>query len=175
MKYSFIFSDILLVIAKFSANAATRSFRTVLRSINAYDDDPAYPVLIVDRNGEHIGQSDYFSSGVFYVITDNLKEAFIVYPNPFIQSEYPVAKIRFLLKERSDVVLRIYTLLGELVRSKWNMNLNGLNPGPYDGDVFWDGTNDRGEKVLNGVYLCTIEIRGQSSTKRFITKIGYIK
>ena len=168
-------SDILLVIAKFSANAATRSFRTVLRSINAYDDDPAYPVLIVDRNGEHIGQSDYFSSGVFYVITDNLKEAFIVYPNPFIQSEYPVAKIRFLLKERSDVVLRIYTLLGELVRSKWNMNLNGLNPGPYDGDVFWDGTNDRGEKVLNGVYLCTIEIRGQSSTKRFITKIGYIK
>jgi hypothetical protein len=168
-------SEILLVVAKFSANAVTRSFRTVLKNVNAYDDDPEFPVMIVDSEGEHIDQSSSFLSGVFNVITDNPEEAFAVYPNPFVQSEFPLARIRFYLKEQSDVDLKIYTLLGQLVRSKWNMNLNDLPPRLYDGDVFWDGTNDRGEKVLNGVYLCTIEIRGQSSTKRYITKIGFVK
>ncbi len=167
--------DILMVMAKFAANAVTRSFRTRLTGINAYDDDPDFPVVIVDVQGGHIGESDYFSSAAFNIMTDDLKEAFVVYPNPFVQSEHPRATIKFLLKEQSDVSIRIYTLLGELVRSKWNRNLKGLPSGTYDSEVFWDGKNDRGEKVLNGVYLCTIEIRSNNSTKRFITKIGYIK
>jgi hypothetical protein len=167
--------DILMVVAKFAANAVTRSFRTKLTGINAYDDDPDFPVVIVDEQGGHIGESDYFSSDVYNIMTDNLKEAFVVYPNPFVQSEHPRATIKFLLKEQSDVSIRIYTLLGELVRSKWDRNLKGLPPGTYDSEVFWDGRNDRGDKVLNGVYLCTIEIRSGNSTKRFITKIGYIK
>jgi len=43
--------------------------------------------------------------------------------------------------------------------------------------VQWDGKNDRGYVVLNGVYLCTVEIKPQNGQprQRYITKIAYIK
>ncbi|MCK5033842.1 MAG: hypothetical protein KAS18_09420, partial [Calditrichia bacterium] len=44
----------ILVITKFRSNAATRSFRTVLSSINAYDDNPDFMVAIVDEEGRPI-------------------------------------------------------------------------------------------------------------------------
>ena len=47
----------------------------------------------------------------------------------------------------------------------------------YDDMVRWDGKNDRGNTVLNGVYLCTIEIKPTDGgpVARYITKIAYIK
>ena len=109
------------------------------------------------------------------MLTDDPKEAFINYPNPFGQPPHETTRISFLLKERADVRIRIFTLLGELVRSKWDRNLSGLNADLYFGYIRWDGRNDRGHKVLNGVYLCTIEIKGNGSIQRYIIKIAYIK
>jgi hypothetical protein len=168
-------SEIMLVIVKFTANAVTRSFKTVLSGINAYDEDPEFPVAIVDEEGRILGENNYFTSSAYNVISNDPEEAFANYPNPFGQPPYESTKIRFYLQQPSDVTLRIYTLLGELVRSKWDRNLIGLDSGSYDGYVQWDGRNDRGVRVLNGVYLCTIEIKSNNSTERYITKIAYIK
>ena len=167
--------ETMLVIAKFRSNAATRSFRTALSSVNAYDDNPDFMVAIVDEEGRPIEENENFVSPTVNLISNDPKEAFINYPNPFGQPPHETTKIRFLLKEKADVRIRIFTLLGELVRSKWNRNLSDLPKGPYDGVIQWDGRNDRGHKVLNGVYLCTIEIKGNGSTQRYITKIAYIK
>ena len=41
--------------------------------------------------------------------------------------------------------------------------------------VEWDGKNDMGDVVLNGVYLCAIEIKDSSGSNQYMTKIAYIK
>jgi hypothetical protein len=49
--------------------------------------------------------------------------------------------------------------------------------GLIDGQIKWDGRNDRGIQVLNGVYLCQIVItpKNGASGQTYMTKIAYIK
>ena len=130
---------------------------------------------MVDEKGQDITENPIEIGRDFSVVSNDPSEAFVTYPNPFGQAPYESAKIRFLLQARSNVRILIFTLQGELVRSHWNFNLNGLPPALYDGNVVWDGKNDQGERVLNGVYLCAIEIDSAGKTQRYITKIAYIK
>jgi hypothetical protein len=165
-------SDTLVVLAEFNSKPVNRSFHTVLRNMNVYDVDPSIPLTIMDENGVKINESNEFVSGLFTIISSNPKEAFGNYPNPFGRNEDKTT-ITFYLQNQSDVEIRIFTLLGELV---WTKKLTGLNAGHYK-SVKWNGRNDRGHVVLNGVYLCYIDIipRNGGSKKRYVTKIAYIK
>ncbi len=167
-----------VIMVKFNDRATSRSFQTALSGVNAFDVpdvDPIIPVKIVDENGVSITGNPLKIDRSFSVVSNDPKEAFVTYPNPFGQAPNEQAKIRFLLQSTANVRILIFTLQGELVRSRWNFNLNGLPAGLYDGSVIWDGRNDNGERVLNGVYLCAIEINGQGNQQRFITKMAYIK
>ncbi len=66
------------------------------------------------------------------------------YPNPF----NPSTTIRFSLKEDSDVILEIFNIKGQrvktLVRERLKKGEHGLQ---------WNGDDDRGEPVSSGVYL----------------------
>jgi hypothetical protein len=166
-------AETILVLAKFKSRATSRKFRAILSSVNAYDDSTASPVTIIDEEGRRIDGNPYFESQIFSVISNDPKEAFGNYPNPFGREPNTSTNIRFLLRNTSDVKLLIFSLAGELVKSAWNENLTGLPRGLHE--VKWDGKNDRGTKVLNGVYLCAIEVNGTGGTERFLTKIAYIK
>jgi hypothetical protein len=168
-------TETLLLLIKFRSQAVSRGFRTHLTWVNAYEDSPLYPVAIVDDAGNPISESSNFQSRAYSVISNDPKENFATYPNPFGRVPNELATIRFSLRETSDVQIRIYTLVGELVKSEWDQQLSGLARGLYDGYIRWDGRNDRGYRVLNGVYLCTIEIRSDNATDRFVTKMAYIK
>ena len=162
-----------VIMAEFQDNVINRGFRAVLRGIHAYDFDPGSPLEIIDSAGVKIEESENLESKAFTVISKNPEEGFFNYPNPFGR-QYPYTSIQFVLENASDVQIRIFTLLGEAV---WSRSLPGLSAGLYENLVRWDGKNGRGYQVLNGVYLCTIEIRptnGQPN-KRYITKIAYIK
>ncbi len=104
---------------------------------------------------------------------DNLKEYFGNYPNPFGNPQRPITTITYYLKEDTDVDIKIYTLIGELV---WSHSYRDNEPqgrkGPHDGDVIWDARNDKGYKVLNGVYIIYIKTgTGESA----MTKAAVIK
>jgi hypothetical protein len=161
------------VVAEFKSSAVARSFRTILTHVNAYDDNPDSPVTIVDADGRSIAGNPNFTSEIFSVISEDPGEAFGNYPNPFGRPPNLTTKIRYNLQSSSDVKLMIFSLAGELVRSQWNRNLSGQGRGYYE--IEWDGTNDKGYTVLNGVYLCAIEISGESGTQRYMTKIAFIK
>jgi len=69
------------------------------------------------------------------------------YPNPFYQS----TTITLNLNIDNQVSLDIYNVLGKKVRT--------LMRGSYQADTYkinWDGTDDVGQKVANGIYLCHI-------------------
>jgi hypothetical protein len=164
----------VLVMVRFKPGSITRSFRTMLSKVLAYAVDSNSPSTIVNVDGD---DTPTYISDVFSVISNDPREAYGNYPNPFGQPPHETTKIVFLLNTttNADVTIRIFTLTGELVKSRWNRNLNNLPRGLYDGYLEWDGRNDQGKRVLNGVYLCIIEIKADGTAQKYITKIAYIK
>ncbi len=163
----------LIVVAQFQDNVVNRVFRANLRQVTVYDFDPDKPLETADELGQKLTDSDQLTSKAFVLVSTDPKEAFGNYPNPFGR-QYAYTNIAFLLDKDSDVDIRIFTLTGDLV---WTRKLTGLHRGFYDRLVKWDGKNDKGQTVLNGVYLGVIEIKplDGSAVQRYITKIAYIK
>jgi hypothetical protein len=81
------------------------------------------------------------------------------YPNPF----NPETIIEFKVPERGAVILDIYNALGQKIRSLVD---DIRQAGTYR--VFWDGTDDFGNRVATGIYL--YQLRGQNVqiTKKMI-------
>jgi hypothetical protein len=83
---------------------------------------------------------------------DALPEKFALdqnYPNPF----NPQTTVSYALPASSRVILTIYSVTGQLVRTL------------YDGEqsagrhvAVWDGANDRGASVGSGVYFCRMQV-----------------
>ena len=81
------------------------------------------------------------------------------YPNPF-DPRRGGARIGYYLEKDSDLEIRIFTLLGELVWSKYirsdeQHGMAGLHTG--DSAMIWDGKNDAGFEVRSGVYICVMK------------------
>jgi len=74
----------------------------------------------------------------------------------------------------TDIQIRIFTITGQLVRTIDRPNLSsGMHTG-----ITWDGRNDRGSIVLNGVYLCQLQIQEKEGARRslkYMIKIAFIK
>jgi hypothetical protein len=164
----------LALVATFRSGESSRSFRTILNNVDAYDDSPQHLVSIIDSEGRPIENSPDMITQVLSIISTDQEKTFGNFPNPFGRSPNVTTEIRFVLNSTSDVTLRIFSLAGELVKSDWKTNLANL-PGGEIYYLIWDGKNDEGDTVLNGVYICVIEIRGSEGTKTYTTKIAYIK
>jgi len=81
------------------------------------------------------------------------------YPNPFSSS----TSIPYGLNKESDVQITIYDVLGRVVR-KFNA---GVQPrGIYN--ILWDGRNNSGQKVANGIYFYKLDAGGESQVKKMI-------
>ena len=99
--------------------------------------------------------------------------------NPLLSQTADSGNIRTLLflstmRFDNDFKLQTSETLPCLVKS-WRFE--NLQAGLIDGQVKWDGRNDRGVQVLNGVYLCQIVItpKNGGSGQTYMTKIAYIK
>ncbi len=81
------------------------------------------------------------------------------YPNPF----NPETWIPYQLASEANVVIRIYNVDGQLVRT---LNLGEQPAGSYmaqDKAAFWDGRNTEGSTVASGVYFYTLETDGKTT------------
>ena len=83
------------------------------------------------------------------------------YPNPF----NPTTRVRYSLKERSHVTIKIYNVGGQLVRTLVDEIQNARSQGYV---VEWDGRNSRGEEAASGVYLYQLVSRSFSQTKKMV-------
>lgn len=89
---------------------------------------------------------------------------FSVYPNPV---EFGSATIQFSVPEKSNVKLEISDLYGNIVRTLENGEMNASE----NVQSKWDGTDNNGNTLSNGTYLCKLTV-GQTST---VSKITLIK
>jgi hypothetical protein len=75
------------------------------------------------------------------------------YPNPF----NPETWIPYQLSKEADVVIHIYTMAGQLVRT---LNLGRKSTGFYltkENAAYWNGKNDAGEKIASGLYFYQLQ------------------
>jgi len=97
-------------------------------------------------------------------ITFSLKQN---YPNPF----NPETWIPYQLSESSKVVLCIYNVKGDLIKT---LPLGFKESGHYfskEEAVYWNGCNQAGEKVASGIYFYQIKAADYRSVKRmFLVK-----
>ncbi len=79
------------------------------------------------------------------------------YPNPF----NPATTIRYSLKDRGSVSLRIYNVAGQLVRAL----VDGVeDAGPHK--VVWDGRNNEGIRAASGIYFYRLDTAGFTATRK---------
>ena len=86
------------------------------------------------------------------------------YPNPFNPSTaipYTVYGSQFVVHSPVRTILKIYNILGELVRSLVDEE---KMPGTYQ--VIWDGKDDHGEKVCSGVYFYSLKAGSYTESKK---------
>lgn len=75
------------------------------------------------------------------------------FPNPF-RADREVTRIRYELSEPAEVTIEIFDLNNNLIRTLQKQVFK--NAGEHTEDI-WDGRNDQGEPVANGVYFCRIK------------------
>ena len=88
------------------------------------------------------------------------------YPNPF----NPETWIPFQLAKPADVILRIYSSNGQLVRT---LNVGYRNIGIYQSHnraIYWDGKNHFGEPASSGTYYYTISAGEFKTTRKLVIR-----
>jgi hypothetical protein len=165
-------NETVVMMVNFSTNATIRNFYVSLDDLDAWDTADSIQVDKADSTGAPFSAQNVFEEDppVFSISPASPEEAFGNYPNPFGRNEDETT-IQYFLETQSDVIIRVFTITGKLVRT---FDLGSKPAGLYT-DLKWDGRNDRGKVVLNGVYLCQIQIRGDTGDLTFMTKIAYIK
>ena len=81
------------------------------------------------------------------------------FPNPFNAS----TTIRYIIGEEGIVQLRIFDLTGQIIR---DLVTETQAPGIYQ--VVWDGKDNEGRLVANGMYIGELRIRNFSETIKMV-------
>lgn len=112
-----------------------------------------------DASGNFAGEKEQVVS--FRVVEEETVSHILNYPNPFSTS----TQFIFTLtgeKVPEDMVIRIYTITGKLVREITKEELGPLRIGTNRTYYKWDGTDEYGQKLANGVYLYKAFVKNQS-------------
>jgi hypothetical protein len=82
------------------------------------------------------------------------------YPNPF----NPTTTIKYSIKTRAHVSLRVYNAAGQLVKTLVDQVQSPEQVQP----VTWDGRSNAGQAVSSGVYFYKLVTKNFSSTKKMV-------
>ena len=83
------------------------------------------------------------------------------YPNPF----NPTTTIKYTIKERAHVSLKVYNVAGQLVRTLVD-DMQAPTEAGFAKE--WNGMNDQGAPVSSGVYFYKLVTNNFSQTKKMV-------
>ena len=114
--------------------------------------DGVYQLIVQaqDRTGNSSGSIDYKVS--FEVVTASSISYVLNYPNPFTTSTQFVFTLTGT-RVPDDLRIQIYTVSGRLIREITKEELGNIRIGQNRSDFRWDGTDQFGDRLANGVYL----------------------
>jgi len=114
-------------------------------------------ILFNDGEGNFVEEPQVGINEEF--ITQNSELVICNYPNPF----NPVTNIAFSTKEEGRVILDIYNLRGQKVRTLVNDIYEQGNH-----SIEWNGQDDNSTDVSSGVYFCKMTTDRYTSTKKML-------
>ncbi|MDG1330789.1 MAG: C25 family cysteine peptidase [Crocinitomicaceae bacterium] len=129
--------------------------------------DGMYTLFVqgTDKSGNLSGDLDYKVS--FEVIHESSITNMMNYPNPFSTS----TRFVFTLtgsEEPDEILIQILTVSGRVVREITEDQLGQIHIGRNITEYAWDGTDEFGDPLANGVYLYRVktELNGESIEHR---------
>ena len=114
--------------------------------------DGEYELIVTgtDKSGNKAGELEYKVS--FQVINKPMISNLLNYPNPFTSSTAFVFTITGS-EIPQNMRIQILTITGKVVREVTKAELGALRIGRNITDFKWDGTDQFGNKLANGIYL----------------------
>ena len=161
-------SDLVLVAGAFSSGAAAPALHPSLLAMLTTADVQKW----LDE-AKHLGRTDAtYLRGIVMLeqllLTMIPKETALLanYPNPF----NPETWIPYQLEEPTKVILHVYAVNGELVRT---LELGHQPAGMYltrSRAAYWDGRNSLGETVASGIYFYTLTAGNFTATRKMLIR-----
>ncbi len=132
------------------------NFRLEYRPERLEDGKYTLSVDAQDESGNKAGAEEYKVN--FEVVNKSTLTHFYPYPNPFS------TKMQFVFtltgaEVPDDIRIQIMTITGKIVRTITKDELGAIRIGDNVSDFRWDGTDEYGDKLANGVYLYKVDIR----------------
>jgi hypothetical protein len=155
-----------VVISSQQANSAAATATVVLSGISyTYIRDAA--VQFPPARTEHLrriliymGQTVPAASGITPGADQFANRLYDAYPNPF----NPTTTIKYTIKERAHVSLKVYNVAGQLVRTL----VDEVQAPDKIQPLTWDGQNNAGQTVSSGVYFYKLSTKNFSQTKKMV-------
>ncbi|WP_338793867.1 C25 family cysteine peptidase [Bernardetia sp. MNP-M8] len=132
------------------------NFRLEYRPERLEDGKYTLSVEAQDVSGNKAGAEDYKVN--FEVINKSTLTHFYPYPNPFSTKMHFVFTLTGA-EVPDDIRIQIMTITGKIVRTITKDELGAIRIGDNVTDFTWDGTDEYGDKLANGVYLYKVDIR----------------
>jgi PKD repeat protein len=118
------------------------------------------------NSGSNVETSDFIK-------TPSASPALVkVYPtgleNPYPSPGNPEMWIPFTLSDEKHVVIKIYSIAGQLVRT---LDLGQKSPGAYinkDKAAYWDGKSEVGEQIASGIYFCIMKAGDFTASRKMV-------
>jgi hypothetical protein len=126
-------------------------------------------VLAKDASGNFMDSTSYRI--IFYVYSQNDITEIFNYPNPFSSSTY----FTFLLQgedKPSDVEIKIFTIAGRLIR---DIKLTSDQLRTNFNKIYWDGKDEDGDPIGNGVYIYKVIATFPDDTKTITQKLAKVR
>ena len=136
------------------ADAQHKRFKIIFPANFELDGKYTLAVQGSDRSGNLSGDMEYKIS--FEVIHESMITYLMNYPNPFSTS----TRFVFTLtgnEAPDEIIIQIMTVSGKVVREITEDELGTIQIGRNITEYAWDGTDEFGDPLANGVYLYTVK------------------
>ena len=133
------------------------------------DGEHVLEVLAKDASGNFFDSTSY--RVIFYVYNENDISEVYNYPNPFARTTH----FTFILKGNNkpdELDIKIYTIAGRLVR---DIKLSPTQLITNFNKIYWDGRDEDGDEVGNGVYLYKVIAKFPDKTKTITQKLAKVR
>jgi hypothetical protein len=128
-----------------------------------------FEVLAKDASGNFFDSTSY--RVIFNVYTENDISDVYNYPNPFTSSTH----FTFILKgndKPDEINLKIFTIAGRLIR---DIKLTPTDVITNFNKIYWDGRDEDGDEIGNGVYLYKVIAKFPDKTKTITQKLAKVR
>ncbi len=138
------------------ATAQNKRFKIIWPA--SFEKDGTYTLLVqgADKSGNLSGDIEYRIN--FEIVHESAITQMMNYPNPFSTS----TRFVFTLtgsEPPDDIIIQIMTVSGRVVREITEDELGVIQIGRNITDYAWDGTDEFGDPLANGVYLYRVRAR----------------